>query len=118
MDRADIATPSKFSYLKELVIPKVRVLIDDLPFNTEVYGRAKTILKAKFGKPSEITNAHIQCIMLLPTITQNSVGKINDFYEKLVAHSQALGTMGKLKKVNGYDRLTLNKLPPIRTDLV
>ena len=44
--------------------------------------------------------------MSLPTITQSSDGKIHDFYEKLVIHSQALATMGKLK------------LPTIRADLV
>ena len=113
IDRADITTVSKFSYLKELVIPKV--LTDGLPFNTAAYERAKTIFKAKFGKPSEVTNA---CIMSLPTIIQSSVGKNLDFYEKLVTHSQASDTMGKLKEIYGYVRLTLNKLPTSHTDLV
>ena len=101
IDRVDIATVSKFSYLKEFFIPKIRALINVLPFNTEGYERAKTILKAKFGKPSVVTNAHIQCFMSLPGITQSSVGKIHDFYEKLVTHSQALDIMGKLKEING-----------------
>ena len=79
IDRADITTVSKFSYLKELVIPKVRALVDGLPFNTEGYERAKAILKTKFGKPSEVTNTHIQFIMSLPTVTQNNVIKIHDF---------------------------------------
>ena len=118
IDRADITTVSKFSYLKELVILKVRVIIDGLPFKTEGYERAKTILKAKFGKPSEVTNAHIQCIMSLPIITQTSIGKINDFYEKQVTRSQALDTMGKLKEINRNVRLTLDKLSAIRADLV
>ena len=47
IDRADITIVSKFSYLKELVNSKVRVLIDGLPLNTEEYERSK-ILKAKF----------------------------------------------------------------------
>ena len=118
IDQADITTVNKFSYLKELVIPKVRALVDGLPFNTEGYERAKAILKTKFGKPSEVTNSHIQCIMSLPIITQNNVIKIHDFYEKLVTHSQALDTMGKLKEINGYVRMTLDKLPAIRADLV
>ena len=101
IDRVDITTVSKFSYLKEFFIPKVRALINVLPFNTEGYERAKTILKAKFGKPNVVTNAHIQCLMSLPNITQSSVGKIHDFYEKLVTHSQALDIMGKLKEING-----------------
>ena len=87
IDRADITTVSKFSYLKELVIPKVRPLVDGLPFNTEGQERAKAILKAKFGKPSKVTNAHIQCIMSLPIITPSNVIKIHDFYEKLATHS-------------------------------
>ena len=43
IDRADIATVSKFLFSKELVIPKVRALVDGLPFNTEGYERAKAI---------------------------------------------------------------------------
>ena len=78
IDQADITTVSNFSYLKEFVISKVRALVDGLPFNTEGYKRAKAILKAKFGKPTKITNAHIQCIMSLPIITQNNAIKIYD----------------------------------------
>ena len=66
IDCADITTVSKFSYLQELDIPKVRLLIDGLPFNTEGYERAKTIQKSKFGKVTcEVTNTHIQCIVSL-----------------------------------------------------
>ena len=43
---------SKFSYFKELVIPKVRYLIDGLPFTREGYTRAKNILLTKYGKTS------------------------------------------------------------------
>ena len=67
-------------------------------------------MEDKFGKLSEVTNAHIQFIMSLPTIIQTSVEKIQDFYEKLETHCQALGTMGKLKEINGYVRLTLEEL--------
>ena len=118
IDQADITTVSNFSYLKEFVTSKVRALVDGLPFNTEGYKRAKAILKAKFGKPTKITNAHIQCIMSLPIIIQNNIIKIHDFYEKLVTHSQTLDTMGKLNEINGYVGMTLDKLPAIRADLV
>ena len=100
------------------MIPKVRVLVDGLPFKTEGYERAKAILKAKFGKPSEITNTHIQCVMSLLIISQNNATKIYDFYEKLLTHSQALDTIGKLNEINGYVRMTLDKLPTIYADLV
>lgn len=92
---------SNFSYLKELVIPKVRALIDGLIFNTEKYGRAKTILRVEFEKLSEAANANIQCILSSQAITQASVQKIHDSYEKLVTYPQALDTMEKLKEING-----------------
>ena len=38
--------------------------------------------------------------------------------KKLVTHVQALDTMGKLKEIKGYVRLTLEKLPSIKSDLV
>ena len=47
------------------MIPKVRALADGLPCNTEGYERAKAILKAKFGKPSQVTKGHIQCIIII-----------------------------------------------------
>ena len=62
IDRANITTISKFSYLN-LLISKVRALIDGLSSNTEEYERAKTILQAKCAKPSEVANAHIECIL-------------------------------------------------------
>ena len=110
-DRADITTASKFSYFKELVIPKIRALIDGLSFNTD--------LKAKFGKPRKVTNAHIQCIIMsLLAITQTSFGKIHYIFVKLVTYSQAFDTTGKLKEINGYVTLKLDKLPTINVDLV
>ena len=75
-------------------------------------------MKAKFEKPSEVANTHIQYIMSLPTITQSGDRKIHNFYEKLATYSQVLDTMGKLKEINGYVRLALNKLPTIPADLV
>ena len=72
----------------------------------------------KNGKPSEVTIVHIQCIMLLPNITQTSFVKIHDFYEKLLTHSQVLDTMGKLKDINGYIKLIHDKLPTICAALV
>ena len=72
----------------------------------------------KFGKSTEITASHIQCITSLPVIRNSHPNRIHDFYEKLVINVQALDTMNKLKKINGYVRLTLDKLPGIPADLV
>ena len=85
---------------------------------TEGYERAKQILKARYGKPSEVANAHIQTIISLPTIYGSKPLKVQEFYEKLVTSIQTLETMGKLREMNGYVRMTLDKLPGIRADLV
>lgn len=118
IDKSDIGQVAKFSYLKELLVPKVRAVIDGLPFSSEGYTRAKNILMTKYGKPSEVANAHIQCIMALPVITGTNPTRINEFHEKLVTNIQTLESMGKEKDIRGYVRLTLNKLPGIGADLV
>lgn len=59
-DRSEISEVSKFNYLKEMLKLKVRTLIDELPFTTERYERAKNIVKSKYSNGSEVTNAHIQ----------------------------------------------------------
>ena len=75
IDYAEITTVRKYSYLKKLVISKIRTLIDGLPFNTERCERAKTILKGKFGKLGDVSSVHIQCIVSLPAITQTLLEK-------------------------------------------
>ena len=109
---------SKLNYLEELLVPKVRLLIDTLLFISGDYSRAMAILKAKFGKPSEVLAAHIQCITSLPVITNSNPHRIHEFYEKLVISVQVLETMNNLKEINGYVRLTLDKLLGIRAELV
>ena len=69
IDKAEISAISKFPYLREFLVPKLRALIDGLPFTPEGYARAKSILLAKFGKPSERAAAHIQCITSLPVVS-------------------------------------------------
>ena len=118
IDKAGLTQVAKFSYLKELLNPKVRASVDGLPYNTEGYERAKSILKTKYGKPSEVSNAHMQGIITLPTIQGSQPVKIHEFYGRLVTNVQALETMGKIKDINGYVRVTLDKLPGIRADLV
>ena len=118
IDKSDLPAVTKLSYLRELLIPKVRKLIEGLPYTSEGYERSKAILTSKYGKPSEVANAHIQNIMALPQINNSNPVKIHEFYEKLLNSVQTLETMGKLKDINGYVRLTLDKLPGIRADLV
>ena len=78
IDRAEVAAVTKFSYLKELVDPKVKTAIDGLPFTTEGYQRAKNILESKNGQMSDIVNAPVQNIMALPVITGSHELPIRD----------------------------------------
>ena len=88
--KSNLSTGGNFSYLKELLNPRVRALIDGLLFNTEGYERAKNILVIKFDKQSELVNAHIQSVMNLPNIQNYQLETIHEFYEKLTSHIQAL----------------------------
>ena len=56
--------------------------------------------------------------MVLPSIPNTSTVRIHDFYERLSTNVNALDTLEKLKEINGYVRLTLDKLSGIRADLV
>ena len=113
-----MAAVTKFSYLKELVDPKVKTAIDGLPFTTEGSQRAKNILKTKYGQMSEILNAYVQNIMALPMITGSHSRKIHEFYEKVLFTVQSLETLGKLTEMNGYVKMSIDKLQGIRGDLV
>lgn len=115
---SDMAAVTKFAYLKDLLEPKVRAGIDGLPFSSEGYERAKNILRNKYGKMSEIVNGYVQNIMGLPVISGANPAKIHQFYEALSFNVQALETLGKLREVNGYVRMSIDKLPGIRGDLV
>lgn len=118
IDKSDTGQVAKLSYLKELLVPQVRAVIDGLPFNSEGYTQAKNNLKTKFGRSSEVANVHIQNIMGLPVISRTNPARINEFYEKLVTNIQTLESMGKDKDIRGYVRLNLDKLPGIRANLV
>ena len=80
--------------------------------------QAKGMLKEKYGDENEILTVHIKQIMNLPNITGNNSTKVNEFYETLAVNVQAIRTMGKLEAINGYARLTLDKLAGIRADIV
>ena len=56
--------------------------------------------------------------MSLPHINSVNLYKVYEFNEKLPGSVQALKTMGKLKEINGYVRLTFDKLQGIKADLV
>ena len=118
VDKVEIRAICKFSYMREFLLPKVRALIDRLRFTPEWYVKAKSILLAKFEKPCEVAAAHIQSITSLPVFSNSNSNKIHEFYEEEIVSVQALDTMNKLRDIKEYVRLTLNKLPGTRADLV
>ena len=118
IDGQEISPITKFAYLKEYLDPKVKKSIDGLPFTDKGYAKAKEILIDKYANPSEIVNSYVEEIISLPTINGSQPEKINAFFEKLRYNVQSLETRDKLSDVNGYVRMTLNKLQSIRGDLV
>ena len=58
---------------------EVHLAIDGLPFTVEGYERAKYILQTKYGRPSEVANAHVQSIISLTTIHGTNPGKSMSF---------------------------------------
>ena len=118
IDKTSVAAITKFSYLRELLDTKAKRSIEALPFTSEGYNRAKSILQEKYGKESEIVKAYTKEILDLPTVPNASPKKICEFGEKLTYCVQALQTMKKLEQVNGAVSMTLDKLPAIRGDLV
>jgi hypothetical protein len=79
IDKAEITQVANLTYLKELLVSKVRMSIDGLPFTSEGYERAKNILKTKYGKPSEVSNARVQQIISLQTVQAGSLVKYMNF---------------------------------------
>ena len=118
IDAADIPPVTKFAHLKELLESDVCESIDGLPFSSEGYERAKNILKANYGKSSEIVRAYIDNINGLPVVTGCNPNEIHKFCQTLNYNVQSLETLGKLSGCLFMVRGVLDKLPEIKADLV
>eukprot|EP00794_Sanderia_malayensis_P005066 gene5068-biopygen4123 len=101
IDKAQISDEAKFSYLRQLVVPKVRATIEKLPTDSQGYQKAKSMLEERYGDPAEVVNVHVQKIISLPAIHGTRKQRIHDFYDQLLGHVQALNTLGRLNQVNG-----------------
>ena len=118
VEKTSMSPITKFTYLCELLDPKIKHNIDSLPFTAEGYNRAKSILQDRYGKESEIIKSYVKDIMNLPYIPNANPRKMKDFSEQLNHCVQALQTIIKLSQVDGNVSMTLDKLPRIRGDLV
>ena len=50
-EQVQISPISQLSFLKKHLVPKVRLLIDGVPFSSTSYARAKSILTSRYEKP-------------------------------------------------------------------
>ena len=50
----------------------------------------RPFLKTKYGKISEVINAHVQALLNLQTISGTNPNRIHEFYENLITHIHML----------------------------
>ena len=117
IDKSSIPDVTKFSYLKELIVTKVRNLIDGLPFTGDGYQRAKDLLARRYGKTIEVVGTYVRNILELPTIKERDVKKIHEFYEVLLFNMESLQILQSLNKLDAAVRFTFDKLGIIKNEL-
>ena len=110
---------TKFSYLRELLSNQPKTEIAGLSFTEEGYEKAKELLQKKYGVTTEIVHAHGRQILQLPSITSShNLKSIHQFYRSLNVNVNSLKTLGKLDTAEILVRETLDKLSPIKADLI
>ena len=72
IEKSSIPPVTKFACLRELLVPNVRKMVEALPFTPEGYNRAKSLLKDKFSKESEIVKVYTCKILGLLTISERA----------------------------------------------
>ena len=117
IDKSSVAAVTKFSYLKELVEPKVRKLIDGLPFTVDGYDKAKDLLNRRYGKTSDVIGAYVRNILELQTIRERNVKKIHEFYDTLLFNVESLQTLQSLYKLDAAVQFTMDKINVIKHEL-
>ena len=118
VNRTNMSAISKFSYLKELLDDQPKKEITGLPFSEEGYNKVIEILKKKYRNTSEIIQAHGREILKLPTITTVNLKQIHGFYRSLNVSVNSLKTLEKLDTAEILVLETLEKLGPIKADLI
>ena len=89
---SNLATLTKFGYLKELLEKHMRNDIEGLPFTDDGYGNVKAIFEAEYGQPADIVNVYVKNIMELPVITGVNLRKGKEIYKQLHHNVQSLDT--------------------------
>ena len=68
VDKRAVAPVNKFAYLCGFLSPKVKTVIEGLPFTPEGYNHAKSILEDRYGKNSEVIKAYVKQIMIYQSL--------------------------------------------------
>ena len=79
IDQKELAATNKLSYLYCYLSPKVRAVINGLPYNEAGYKRPKEILERKYGIEEEIVAAFEKEITDLPRIATANTRKVEKF---------------------------------------
>ena len=114
VDAKPISDEEKFGYLLEMVNGKVR---EKFLISTG-YTTARERLKREYGQTKLVVNAHIDEVVNLVTVKGSSYKRILGFYESLSKNYDALQTLGRHKKLDGFVMCTINKLPHVKPGLV
>ena len=80
VDKSNIATISKFTYLLDL---KVKRSVEALGIYKEGYNRAQTILGDRHGKESKRVKSYVKEVTDQPNVASNNPKKITEFSERL-----------------------------------
>ena len=114
VDAKPISDEEKIGYLLEMVNGKVR---EKFLISTG-YTTARERLKREYGRTKLVVNARIDEVVNLVTVKGSSYKRILGFYESLSKNYDALQTLGKHEKLDGFVMCTINKLPHVKPGLV
>ena len=98
---------------------KPREDILGMPHNEDGCEEAKKILEKTYGKDIKIHKALIKELEGLEAISStHNVHKIHEYYNKLTRIVRALGTMKKLDSAKSYVYTLVDKLGPVKENLI
>ena len=75
-------------------------------------------LQKEYRHTKLVVNAHMDEIVNLTPVKENSFEKAREYYEGLTKNYDALQTLGEADMLRGFVMTTLKKLPPVKPDLV
>ena len=84
----------KFSYLKGQLEGTAADCIQGFSLTSKNYEEAKILSEERFGNPQAIISAHMNVLLKLPKLNNDSVSRLSSFYNKIESNICSLLTMG------------------------